>query len=271
MTFLSKELGIATGRPVHLIELTQGPQTWRYTSTPYSLVRLGETWMPTPWLFSSITQSNEMAKDSLQLKFPLSHPFASTFLGYATPDLVTTLTLFRGHEDDTDEEFITYWKGRVLSFTSSGKDISLECEPVFTSLKRPGLRARYQRNCRHALYGRGCNLTASSFQVSGTLDGVSGKVLTVNAASASPSGYYTGGMIETPDGFLRYIADHTGSTISLMRLAKNLPAQINGSVLLFPGCDHTLYHCGNRFNNVLNFGGFPWIPTRNPLDGSSIA
>jgi hypothetical protein len=39
---------------------------------------------------------------------------------------------------------------------------------------------------------------------------------------------------------------------------------------LYPGCDHLKATCLAKFDNLPNYGGFPYIPARNPLDGRSI-
>ena len=54
-----------------------------------------------------------------------------------------------------------------------------------------------------------------------------------------------------------------------------LEAAIDGSagsaaVEIAPGCDLRRATCAGRFNNLLNFGGFPDIPGRNPFGGGSI-
>ena len=38
----------------------------------------------------------------------------------------------------------------------------------------------------------------------------------------------------------------------------------------FAGCDRTFATCQSKFGNSLNFGGFPWIPAKNPFAGDSI-
>ena len=38
----------------------------------------------------------------------------------------------------------------------------------------------------------------------------------------------------------------------------------------FAGCDRTFATCQSKFGNSLNFGGFPWIPVKNPFAGDSI-
>jgi hypothetical protein len=31
------------------------------------------------------------------------------------------------------------------------------------------------------------------------------------------------------------------------------------------GCDHSVSTCAARFGNLANYGGFPFIPTKNPF------
>jgi hypothetical protein len=38
----------------------------------------------------------------------------------------------------------------------------------------------------------------------------------------------------------------------------------------FAGCDRSFSTCQSKFGNSLNFGGFPWIPPKNPFAGDSI-
>lgn len=269
MSYNDLETSVQGGRPVLLLHLVQGTSEWRYTTANRVVTALGFNWTPTAVQLGAITQSGEMAKDTLSLKFPRGHEFASTFLSY-TPDLLTSVTLYRGHLDDPDGQFVTYWKGRVSSFKASGESLNVECEPIFTSLRRPGLRARYQRTCRHALYGRGCRLNAEDWGSVSTLTAVDGANLTVPAAASLPAGYLVGGMIRTPDGVLRYLVGHNGDIVTLLRAVKQLPDQVGSAVTLYHGCDHTRSTCQGTFNNLDNYGGFSWIPTKNPFSGSSI-
>ena len=84
-----------------------------------------------------------------------------------------------------------------------------------------------------------------------------------------PDGYYTGGMIVAPDGSARFITAHSGDTVTMARPLASLAG--GQTVAIYPGCDHLKETCKNKFNNLDNFGGFPWIPAKNPYSGSSIA
>jgi uncharacterized phage protein (TIGR02218 family) len=161
--------------------------------------------------------------------------------------------------------------------SASGDAVTIECENIFTSLRRPGVRARYQKKCRHALYQRGCNLNDYDFAVVATATAVDGSVITVPDLADSNfdsntqgDGYFTGGMIETATGFMRYIIDHTGDQLTLITPLSELTEDVNDSsgdavVTLYPGCDHTRGTCKDKFNNLVNYGGFPWIPGKNPF------
>ena len=103
-------------------------------------------------------------------------------------------------------------------------------------------------------------------------------------AAGYPAGFFTSGMIEAPDGTLRFITGHSGSTLTLIRpleslnsfFAKNGYGEGYGYgygglvIRIYPGCDRTKETCQSKFNNLNNYGGFPFIPLKNPFGGSSI-
>lgn len=281
MSYSSLESSAQNGKPIHLYKFVQGSSQWCFTSAPFAISFGGDSFAPSSLSHSEVKQSNELSKDGISIVFPLDDEFASQFLGYA-PDLVTSVTVLRGHIGDG--EFIAYWKGRVASSKTSGSQIRLECESIFTSLRRPGLRARYQRTCRHAVYARGCGLDPENFAVLGRLVSAGAVSVAVPEASLQPNGYYTGGMIRAPDDSLRLITNHVGQVLTLARpfaiLASSLASSGYGvsygqfyggvAVKLYPGCDRMRSTCSSKFGNLPNYGGFPFIPAKNPFGGSSI-
>ena len=269
MSYLDYENSPQDGNPVELYEFVQGLQRWNYVSGAESMVRLGQVYTPMPVTRDRIKQSSDIFKDSLRLTFPRDDPFASQFLGFA-PEGVTTVTVLRGHAGDVDEEFIVYWKGRVVGAKAGGNQVDVECESVFTSIKRPGLRARFEYGCRHALYLRGCNVNREVYKTSGAVLSISGGLaVAVAGAALKPEGYFTGGMLVSASGASRFIVGHVGDVVTMSRPL----AELSGAtaVDLYPGCDHLKETCKIKFNNLPNFGGFPYIPSRNPFDGSSIS
>jgi uncharacterized phage protein (TIGR02218 family) len=245
----------------------QGTNEYRYTTQPFIVSDSTNVWEPVSIDSSEVTQSNEMAKDAIKLIIPRDNVFARLFLG-GVPEQITTVTIFRG--DGSEEDYQYYWKGRIAGASASGDAVTLECENIFTSMRRSGLRALYQKNCRHSLYGRGCNLNDYDFAVAATAIAVSGFNVTIDVDSTINESEFTGGTLETSDGFLRYIINHTGTTLQLIRPLLSLEEEVNGSnglapITLYPGCDHTMTACKDKFNNLNNYGGFAWLPSVNPF------
>lgn len=270
MSYIATDASTQDGEPVLLVQFTQGGTSWRYASIASDVSHLAVTWSASPIKTGTFMQTNEMAKDTLSITLPRNNPFALYMLSDSS-DQITSVTIYRGHV--TDAEYVVYWKGRVSSFKAKGESVSIECEPIFTSLKRAGLRARYQKSCRHVLYGSGCGLTSTDFDYAATVSATVGSAITLLSDPSGIDGSFTGGMIEY-NAQLRYIVSHVGTTLTLMRpfvsLGDEVTANGNTGVTLYFGCDHTKATCLSKFNNLLNYGGFPWIPSKNPMGGSGI-
>lgn len=266
-------------KPVELYRLFLGTQVWAFTSSDHRVVYNGEVYLPEAIGRGKMELKNELSKASLDVSLDLTHDL-SHLLMRTFPLQTLGITLFIQTGSGTN----TAWKGRLASKKPSSTALKLTFESIFTSLRRPGLRARYQKACRHALYARGCNLDPEAFALPGLLQNVDGVLVTVPEAAAQIDGYYVGGMLRAPDGTLGYIVGHTGSLITLQQIHYSLIDAFANTgwgmnygndwggleVKLYPGCDHLRLTCKDKFNNLDNYGGFDWLPTRNPMDGSSI-
>jgi uncharacterized phage protein (TIGR02218 family) len=173
--------------------------------------------------------------------------------------------VYRTHYDDA--EVLCAWKGRVDSVTTSGAIMTLNCEPIFSSLRRLGIRPCYQKTCRHALFGRGCNVDPDDYEEAGTVTAIAGNVLTVTEGSELDD--MTGGTLTAPDGTTRMILAHSGDSITIMRPIKSLIAALIATpagvaVSIFPGCEHNMEDCRDKFGNLGNYGGHQ-IPRVNPM------
>lgn len=268
MSYSSIEASVQDGSPVELYQFEQGVSTWRFSSSQDQVVFNNVVFSPYPIQRDRVKQSQDVFKNTMKLRFPRGSEFASQFIGFS-PDEITTVTIFRGHATDTLGEFEVYWKGRIMGASVSDQTVDLECEPIFTSLRRPGLRAKYEYTCRHTLYGRGCEVAKELYRLDGAIISASnGTDIQVAGANAQPDGYYVGGLLISPDSIGRFIVGQSGDILTINRPLASLI--VAATVSIFPGCDHLLATCGGKFNNSEKFGGFPWVPTRNPFNGNSI-
>lgn len=256
--------------PIELYRIVTGDRVWTMTSSAESVTYNNDFYAPTAVGRTMINQKREISKENVDVELPLDHPLAVELLT-SFLDQIMTVTVFQ-KQDGVIE---VMWKGRLASIQPGEATLKLIFESIFTSMRRPGLRARFQKICRHALYGRGCNLDPADFATAGTVTALSGTTLTVTEAASEASGFYTGGMVAADNGILSFIIGHSGSTLVLQRMSSSLATQwaVEGSgtgVTIYPGCDHARTTCHTKFDNVLNYGGFDWIPRKNPLGGSSI-
>jgi uncharacterized phage protein (TIGR02218 family) len=285
MTYASIESSPAEGRPYFLYQFVEDDQVSRFTSRAAAWTSAGSggteiTWEPAAVAHGDVVQTSAIERGRLELTWPLSHPFARRFLAPlgSTP---ITLTIFRGHEQVLGET-VAHWKGRVVGAEVEGQRILLQAESIFSTLRRAGVRAKYQRLCRHALYGRGCGLDIALHWLTGTVTAVAGNALTIPEAAAQPDGWIRGGVLRFGVQ-LGFITGHAGAVLTLSRPMPDLAAAFatpeidpdTGEPLpvlldIAPGCDLRATTCAAKFGNLLNFGGFPEIPGRNPLGGGSI-
>lgn len=266
MSYNSIDSSVSDAIVVELYEFKQHTNVWRFTSCDEPIVKDSFTYLPISISRDRVKQNSDAFKNDLRLSFNRKNAFAAQFLNY-TPDSVTTVTVFRGHIGSN--EWIAYWRGRVQSGEASENTITINCESIFTSVMRPGLRARYEYNCRHPLYSTSCRVSAAAFRVNGTIAIVSTDNASIGVPACIPyaSGHFSGGFVEI-NGQRRFIIAHAADVLTLSRPLKEAVA--GASIAVYPGCDHALSTCSSKFNNIDNFGGFPWIPTANPFGGSSI-
>lgn len=242
---------------------TEDSVQWAYTNVDTEVTYNSVTYTPLAIGRSNVGQKNELSKANLDVKVPLSSDIGARWI-QGELERTVSLTVYQ----QTDAGTSVIWKGRLAHPKASSDHITLRFESIFTSLERAGLRRHYQRHCPYMLYGRGCRLDRANYASFGILTNIVDDVATVNIASLQADGYYKGGILETLDGNTRFILEHSGNDLTLIRVMKELNQAYadsgNQAVIIYPGCDRTIDTCNTRFSNIANYGGFPHIPAKNP-------
>lgn len=253
MTYATIEASAAGGRPYYLYQFVEGDQVWRFTSRASDWTSAASEGGALRWEAAAIShgdvvQTSEIERGRLELTWPLSHPFARRFLA-PLGNRPVTLTIFRGHEQVLGET-VAHWKGRIVGAEVEGVRILLNCESVFSTLRRAGVRAKYQRLCRHALYGRGCGLDIAFHWQTGTVTSASGNALTIPEAAGQPAGWFRGGVLRF-GAQLGFITGQVGPTLTLSRPMPELASHLENRHALNGILDRT--H-GNQDAAIANFG-----------------
>lgn len=268
MTYADREVSAYDGQPNELFTFLRSGAVWRYTSGDEDIVAESFTYTAIPMERSKIEQTQEAARSAIDIVISKTAEFVQQYISYP-PTAVVSLTIKRYHVGLA--EYVTVWVGRVINVSFTEKQATIRCEPIQTTMKRPILRLVYQPNCPHVLYGSACTVNRSIFALNATLSGVSANVLSSSAFGSFSANYFAGGYVTYNNGIsqeTRFITSSISSDITLNVPFNSIPS--NADVTVYPGCDHTLQTCNDKFGNVLNYGGQPFYPGRNPFGGNPI-
>lgn len=282
MTYADYATSRASGGPVQLFRFVYGEldsEVLAYTSHTEEVTvdhggSVGEvTYLPRPVSRDNIVSNGTLDKSSVRLSLDVGTDLAELFRIYP-PSRVVSLFIYEGHIEDPDEEFIVIWAGRIITAARQGSELQLSGEPIATQMRRPGLRRHYQYGCPHSLYGAQCGASKAAATVSATVDSISGNQVTLVSGweGAFAQGKFVRGTLEwTPYGKsaeVRSIIRQAGDILTLSGNPTDLEAGDAVDVVL--GCNHQAFaptgDCQALHNNIVNFGGMPWIPTENIIN-----
>mgnify|MGYP003646526936 FL=1 len=263
-SFDALEQSVESSAPIELYTISIGSTTYKYTSGSVAVTIGVDTWEPEPLMRSSIKKSRER-NEIVKVTFPHSNTFASGFLGIA-PGQRAYISILRLQRDSSPVSTILIYKGQVSSakYVKDGDQIELQTRSVEAATGRAIPRFTFMGMCNHILFDNGCKQTSVGFTYTGAVATVVDNVYTVTGADGQVDGFWTGGWC-SPVGAndYRLVLAHTGTDLTLL-----LPfaSDITGQDLeVYAGCDHGITACGTKFDNVLNFGGFPFVPNKNPF------
>lgn len=281
MSYDVREVSRTLGAPIQLY-LFEGSDPTAGTIGPYAytdaedfISRAGISYAPWPIDRTSVQVSGDLDNINLTVRMAKGTPLDDVFLLWPESQVIN-LTVFEGHDGDSPANLLDWpavWSGRCMSGSDNEHEIEIPCEPISTSMRRPGLRRHWQRNCPHALYGPQCNANKTAATQTRAVSSVSGTtVILASALSSSPArAKYAGGILEwtAPNGTknVRTIVEVSSSGLTVRIRGRIKPGSLPAgtSVKCALGCNRTTADCTTLHSNILNYGGQPWIPDANPL------
>jgi uncharacterized phage protein (TIGR02218 family) len=157
---------------------------------------------------------------------------------------------------------VTLFAGRVGVIQEIGRTsakLTVNSDLVLLDMDMP--RNVYQPTCLHTLYDSGCTLAKANFGTGGTVSAGS-TASTINWSGASLN--FQQGSITFTSGVNAGATATVGSAVAgtsmtLLYPLESVPAAGDGFTVYY-GCDHTPATCQNKFANLANFRGFPYVP-----------
>lgn len=269
MSFASVEQSVEGAQPVEIFEIVAGSTTYYYTSSEVDETILSQTYTSVAGLkSSSIEESSEVSEQDYQFELPTSDPLAAIFRGNL-PGFRVSVIASKFHRTDTPTpEVVQIFDGFVqsASFNKKAKTTKLTCRDALAALGRQIPRRFFMSSCNFDLYDAlTCKVddTDPAFRASAlAVASQVGAVLTVTSGLSGTytDGWMNAGYVETVVGSdFRLILAHTGNAVTLLLPFTVAPASVN----VFAGCAHNIGICKSKFDNVVNYGGFAFVPTRN--------
>lgn len=165
------------------------------------------------------------------------------------------------------------WIGRVTLMGPSVAKLELK---GFRDRLQQQIGAVVTKNCPYDLGDANCRVALAYVTVTTTVRSVtSNRVFTVDPAGLDGrEDWYSGGLITWNGGIspaalnergrpaeIKVYTPGTSGADASLELFEAMPFRVGvGDVVtLRPGCDKTLATCRDRFGNVVNFGGFPFL------------
>lgn len=176
---------------------------------------------------------------------------------------------------------VVVWTGEVASAKVRAKRITARAVSDGTVFDRKVPRCYLQPGCNHAVFSPGCGLDPAAWVHTAVMSnpGAVGWpfIFTLNTlsraggAALSAANAFAGGWLEAGAGSnLQRVpvlasSEAVGGGLDVTLSRDPSPWLAAGAaVRLYPGCDGKRTTCQTRYDNYLNFGGDPFVPTGNP-------
>lgn len=261
--FEARELA-ATRQPAELFRIWKdGGAAWYLTNGDAEIVYNGHTYTPAVIERGKVQYNSALEVSEVKITTTHLADIAQLHLAVNPVDIYW-LEILRVHRDMDPIEASVIFVGQIKNVSFKGPEAVANGVGFEYFLKVSVIRFRYQITCNHNVFDARCTLDQESYKAVGTVASVSADGLTVvvSAFGSVTSGYLSLGWAES-GGYKTMIAHHEGSTLTLRIPIPDLEA--GDSITAYWGCDGKAETCRDKYANILNFLGFIYIPTSNPV------
>lgn len=239
------------------------PQTFTRAQVAHGESNLNATFDAKPVNFTIWTESDEFRR------YFLTAPAVNITVYIIR--LSSTRLSIEGEEMWWDRDCMLLNSGVVGDVSLAGNQVtsSLTPEVFLRSSKIP--RHFFQRECNHVLGGAACGVDLAAFTTHTTafaLD-LAQRIITLAVAPPTTTDWFRAGVLlhENTGQRLPVLWSDAGGTGGRARLAVAFwfpQIGVGDIVHVTPGCRHVTADCVTKFANGPNYGGFPYVPNKNP-------
>lgn len=258
------------------------PVVYRRTAYERDITASSQTWTAVPIKHEALRRSIRLDRDEVTIECR-AEAWSNEFL----PGRLTARVLVEISECDvssgTGSNVTLRWSGEIISVTFEGPFVRAVARGPYALFDRPTPRLVIQPSCNHAVFDTLCALDRSAWTFTAVRVSNAGNQVTLGTWARSgglPTGwgyvnYFALGYIEKGNerfAVLKSTALSSGQVT--LTLDRTPSAWGSGeTVNVIPGCDGQVSTCRayhattntlGRFDNFTRFGGFPYVPAKNP-------
>jgi len=166
----------------------------------------------------------------------------------------------------------------IIQCTWTGQQWEAEIADLSRSL-RQNVGIVVSRTCRHVLGDALCGVNLAPLTVTGTVTAIdTARQKFQSDLTTQPDNYWKYGKLTWATGLnagFTFVVQKSVKTNGVFYLPFKTPfvIAVGDTYTVYPGCNKTLNDCISKangsgvkvFNNVLNFGGFPWVPGNDKM------
>lgn len=260
------ETSVENSQPVELYKFDGTHRSYHFTSDSIAHIYGGATYVPVAGLVRTDIQvgTQEDEGRDLTVSIPIDQQIVKDYGFQITPPKLE-LTIFR--KDRSNNAAVVAWKGQISAIGVDEDVAKFECPPIFSLILGSDIpNVAVQPMCNHRLYDSRCRVDRNLHRVATVVtevvtSTVGERLIRVASRGAFAANYFKNGeMVVTTTGERRSIVAESSSNIIIVNYEFS-KISVGTPVEIFAGCDHGWFSNDGcvKFNNQVNFGGFPFI------------
>jgi uncharacterized phage protein (TIGR02218 family) len=246
--------------------------SFRYTDGNAPISYAGFTYEPYPIKRDKISFSSDLKVDQTNLVFAKSWGSDNAIRKDVLAGAVVQIV--RVDRDLPNESNVILFDGEIGDIKIDELNVFARCQTLdFLNVELPA--REYQVACNWRIYDTYCGLTVADYTVDTTVTSTTRNTFSGNyVAGTSTTGaladdYWTLGWAKSNSGMndevVRQITSHVGMTLTVVPPFPFDFVSGTDTLELVTGCAHNVTDCADVFNNLINYGGFPFIPNQDTM------
>ena len=269
MTYETVDTSVDGGAPEEFYIFTVENLVFRYTDAPKDTMFNGKKYLSRQIGRTALVNNMSIIDNSdTKITLPRADALSAKCAGLFTPTIIN-VEIFQRHRTDPDAEARRVFYGYLLEIDTSGRETGF----AFTSLMRAYVEASvvtvaYTTVCNHEWADSRCRVNAELYKKTSQVMVIDLWTLTLaDFVGVDMSKYIGGYIINERTGVRRNNVNMVDNYVFVDGMFADI--EIGDRVNLYPGCDHDVEgDCFKTYDNVANFGGYPFVPRANPFRGS---